>query len=184
MKTIELSAETFLREWAKDTGPRGAAAQLVLLQIEDYQEAAKRDAVKIETLRESMRLDAETMEAKDRRIAELENGISDSNTSHEQWVRDHQKDTDAAWRRVAEVERRMQENYDAAKRVSEKAYAERDAATALVGRLRRTLEDLHEAGDNERVDLIEKHRIVISERFMAALVDAQTALNAAKDSHA
>lgn len=35
-KAIELSAETFLREWAKQKGPTGAAAQLVLMQFEDH----------------------------------------------------------------------------------------------------------------------------------------------------
>lgn len=30
-----LSAESILRTWAKDPGPRGAAASLVLMQLED-----------------------------------------------------------------------------------------------------------------------------------------------------
>lgn len=36
MKTTELSADKFLRDWAAGGGARGAAAQLVLMQIEDY----------------------------------------------------------------------------------------------------------------------------------------------------
>lgn len=35
--TVTLSAKGFVQEWAKDKGARGAAAELVLMQIEDYE---------------------------------------------------------------------------------------------------------------------------------------------------
>lgn len=68
----ELSTEKFLREWAKGSTPQAAVAQMVLMQLEDYESESKRMK---EKLAEATRLAREIHEHLKRGKATQDHGL-------------------------------------------------------------------------------------------------------------